>query len=129
LAALVVVCVSAAALPETARAAATDRDAQRVRLPDSVERWRPLVRLYWDRWLVKYRHRHISAAEIRRALLIIQRESNGYPRAVNPVSGCAGLFQLLPGYARGRFDLFNPRTNISLAGMLYVRRGWRPWAL
>ncbi len=96
-------------------------------MPPSVARWAPTVNKYWGRWLWRYKHRCLTVTELRRALRVIRTESRGSPRARNPVTGCTGLFQLLPGYSRGVYDLRNARTNISLAGQLYVRRGWSPW--
>lgn len=96
-------------------------------VPRAAARWAPLVNRYWSRWLWKYKHRRLKTWELRKALWVIWRECRGNPRCVNPASGCAGLFQLIPGHWHGRFDPFSPKTNISLAGMLYVRRGWAPW--
>lgn len=91
-------------------------------------KWGQMVNRYWSRWLWRYKHRRLTVPELHKALLVIWRESNGQPGCVNPSSGCTGLFQLLPAHARGKYNLKNPVTNISLAGMLYVRLGWRPWA-
>jgi len=96
-------------------------------LPQSVYRWHLMVHKYWQRWSLRILHRRITNAEVHKALWIIYRESRGDPRAVNRYSGCAGLFQLLPGYSRGKYNLLDPRTNCSLAAQLYVRRGWAPW--
>lgn len=98
-------------------------------VPSGAAKWGQMTNGYWSRWLWKYRHRRLTVPELHKALLIIWRESNGRPGVVNSSSGCAGLFQLLPGHSRGKYNLLNPRTNISLAGMLYVRLSWRPWAL
>jgi len=104
------------------------RKAQRG-VPRASARWAPLVNKYWSRWLQKYKGRRLTAGELNRALWVIHYESSGRPRCVGPGPYyCRGLMQLLPGHGRGRYDLFNPRTNISLAGQLYCRRGWRPWA-
>lgn len=99
------------------------------RVPTAAARWAGLINKYWSRWLARIQHRHLAEAELHHALLIVWRESNGRPRARNPYSGCSGLFQLLPVYSRGKFDLMNPVTNISLAGELFSRRGWQPWRL
>ena len=103
-------------------------DADR-KLGYAVYRWRFYVSKYWNRWCVVILHRRATAAEIHRALVIIKRESRGKWRAVNRVSGAVGLFQLLPGYSRGKYDLRDPRTNCSLAAQLWVRRGWQPWRM
>jgi hypothetical protein len=97
-------------------------------VPAPAAKWGQMVNRYWSRWLWKYKHRRLTVAELHKALLIVWRESNGQPREVNGSSGCAGLFQLLPAHSQGKYDLLNPKTNCSLAGMLYVRLGWRPWA-
>jgi len=95
-------------------------------LPQSVYRWHFMVHKYYQRWSLRVLHRRITNAEVHKALWIIYRESRGNPRAVNRYSHCTGLFQLLPGYSRGKYDLRDPRTNCSLAAQLYVRRGWQP---
>ena len=101
-------------------------DADR-KLGYPVYRWRFYVSKYWNLWARRILGRHVTNAEIHRALVIIKRESGGNWRAVNPRSHCTGLFQLLPGYSRGKYDLRDPRTNCSLAAQLWVRRGWAPW--
>jgi len=131
---LLLVLAGAIAPPSRADAAAGELSRAQVRIacrsvPAGAARWAHAVNRYWGRWLARYQHRRLTVSELRRALLIIWRESNGQPRVVNHSSGCAGLFQLLPAYGRGRYNLLQPQTNISLAGMLYVRRGWAPWAL
>jgi soluble lytic murein transglycosylase-like protein len=79
-------------------------------------------------YLVKYHARH-DRKTVRRLLLIVARESGGNPRARNPYSGAAGLFQFLPMHWVGRYDPYNPRTNCSLAAQMYKRLGFAPWAL
>jgi len=133
LAFLAALTVSLADIPTAQAASHPTLTRQQVRtaqhgVHSAAARWAPQVNRYWSRWLWRYLHRRLTVAELHRALLIIWRESGGQPGEVNPTSGCAGLFQLVPGHWRGRFDPFNPITNISLAGMLYVRRGWAPWA-
>ena len=97
--------------------------------PQTVRRWCPLVRELFGRNVRQRLHRSFSAAEARHALYIIWRESRGLPWVVNRSSGCTGLFQLLPGYSRGKYNLANPRSNVGLAAQLYCRRGWQPWAV
>lgn len=96
-------------------------------LPACARRWCPAVRHYWGRWVRKYKHRRLTRTESRRALRVIYVESRGRAWACNSRTGCTGLFQLLPGHSRGIYNLRHGATNISLAGMLYVRCGWRPW--
>ena len=103
-------------------------DADR-KLGYPVYRWRFYVHRYFDLWARRILRRRVSNAEIHHALVIIKRESGGNWRAVNPRSHCTGLFQLLPGYSRGKYNLLDPRTNCSLAAQLWVRRGWQPWRM
>jgi SLT domain-containing protein len=64
---------------------------------------------------------------------IIQHESGGNPRAVNPGSGAAGLFQFLPstwhslGYS-GSAANYPPSVQYQAAAKLYAQSGTRPWA-
>jgi hypothetical protein len=62
------------------------------------------------------------------ASCVVGRESGWNPRAVNPRSGSAGLFQLMPFWWRGKFDPFNPYLNARFAYGLYRQSGWSPWA-
>ena len=96
-------------------------------LPACARQWCPAVRRYWGRWVRKYKHRRLTRTESRRALRVMFVESRCRPGARNPRTGCTGLYQLLPGHSRGIYNLRHGATNISLAGMLYVRLGWRPW--
>ena len=98
-----------------------------VGMPPSVARWAPTVNKYWGRWLWKYQHRRLTVTELRRALFVMRPESGGRAWARNPVTGHTGLFQLHPGFSRGKYNLRHGPTNISLAGQLYVRRGWSAW--
>lgn len=103
--------------------------AAAIGVPKAAARWAGLVNHWWSKWHWKVRYHGITGAELHKALLICWRESRGLARARNSSSGCAGLFQLQPAYARGRYNLMRPLTNISLAGQLFARRGWSPWAL
>jgi hypothetical protein len=64
---------------------------------------------------------------------IIQHESGGNPRAVNPRSGAAGLFQFLPstwhslGYSGSAAD-YPASVQYEAARRLYASSGTRPWA-
>lgn len=94
--------------------------------PACVERWRPLVERYFDKYSHLVRHRHIRAAEVETALRIIYRESRGYPQARN--GAFCGLFQVWRSHFRGR-DPFRPISNIATAAMLWSRTGWTAWSL
>jgi len=94
--------------------------------PASVERWRPLVSVYF------------AADVVDQALAIITCESYGDPDAVNPASGAAGLFQHLPRYwperaaAAGFPDAspLDPEANIAAAAWLVavsVESGLPAW--
>ena len=94
--------------------------------PPPVERWRPLVSVYFSGQLV---------AE---ALSIIRCESYGDPDVVNPASGASGLFQHMPAYwperaAAAGFpgaSIFDPEANIAGAAWLVgvsVESGLPPW--
>jgi soluble lytic murein transglycosylase-like protein len=90
-----------------------------------VNRWRRLVR------------RFFRAEDVELALGIIYYESRGKRRAVNPESGCAGLFQHKPVYwsyrsraagYEGR-SIFDAEANIATAAwLLYKGQGWGAWA-
>jgi len=64
---------------------------------------------------------------------VIQRESGGNPRAVNPSSGAGGLFQFLPstwaslGYA-GAPQNASVTTQYAAFEKLYAEMGRSPWA-
>lgn len=79
-----------------------------------VEQWRSLVAAHFTN--VDY------------ALCIIKYESGGNPNAVNPSSGAAGLFQIMPfwwdTYGGDRFD---PATNVALAAVIHADYGWGAW--
>ncbi len=82
--------------------------------PPLVERWRPLVTVYFPAELVD------------QALSVIRCESLGDPAIVNPVSGAAGLFQHMPRYWPERAAAagfpgaspFDPEANIAGAAWL-----------
>ena len=95
-------------------------------LPSTVRRWCPVVRYYWGRWQHRYRDRRITEAEVRHALLIMQRESRGLPYVRN--GQFHGLFQIWWRHAPA-YNLFRGPVNVSVAGQMYVRLGWGPWAL
>lgn len=89
-----------------------------------VDRWRALV------------SRYFAADDVDRALDIIRCESNGDPRAANPVSTARGLFQHLASAwperaamaGRPGADIFDPEANIAVAAWLvYEGGGWSHW--
>lgn len=94
---------------------------------DAVERWHPLVEVYFPAELVED------------ALLIIDCESGGDPEAYNPYLGASGLFQFLPGTwavasvgaGMGARSVFDGEANIAAAAWLsgyYASNGSDPWA-
>jgi hypothetical protein len=85
----------------------------------SAYSWRPCVRHYWP------------ASAVEWALTIIRRESGGQEHVMNyQGSGCAGLFQLYPGwYHRYHFDPLVGWLNVKYAALMYRMCGTSPWAL
>jgi hypothetical protein len=93
----------------------------------SVARWRDLVA------------EHFAPSEVERAMQILECESHGDPRAKNPRSSAAGLFQFLqrtwdgaarhldlPSYAEG--GPYDPAANVEAAAWLVEEgSGWRHW--
>ena len=87
----------------------------------AIERWRPLVSLYFP------------PDQVERALCIIDHESNGDPRADNPRSSARGLFQVLgslwaPHYGIARSDLYDPVINTRIALDIWENYGWSAWS-
>ena len=83
--------------------------------------WPRLVRAYFGR-----------ATAV--AMCVVRAESGGDPRALNPSSGAAGLFQLMPQWYRGTwglrpFDPFDAAANVLNAHRVFARAGhtWTPW--
>lgn len=90
-------------------------------LADPVDRWRPLVARYFP------------DDEVRTAMCIIDNESGGDPKADNPRSSAAGLFQILrslwgPHYGVSTSDLYEPETNVRLAADIWAKHGWGAWS-
>lgn len=75
------------------------------------------------------------------AIAIMDRESSGYPWALNSSSGCAGLFQHITWTGRAvqylrRWQFgpnawlpsaFDPRANAIVAAHMVAISGWAPW--
>lgn len=82
-----------------------------------VEQWRGLVAA------------HFPAGEVGHALCIMSHESGGNPNALNPRSGAAGLFQIMPFWwdAYGG-DRFHPETNVKVARVVWDQQGWGGWS-
>ena len=82
------------------------------------------------RQIVAARFGH-TPAMLRTAYCIVNRESQWKPWAINPSSGAAGLFQILPS-AHPQFIrslLTNPAYNVWAAWQLSRHgRDWGPWA-
>ena len=88
-----------------------------------VERWRPVVDMYFPQDRVEW------------ALRIMECESRGDPNAKNPNSSASGLFQhlarLWPPRAEaagfGDADVFDPFANIAVAAWLLENGGPSHW--
>jgi hypothetical protein len=77
------------------------------------------------------------------ALYVMNRESGGYPWALNSSSGCAGLFQHITWTGRASSYLhrwqfgpnawlptaFDPRANALVAAAMVRDGGWGPWGM
>lgn len=75
------------------------------------------------------------------AVAIMERESHGYPWALNSSSGCAGLFQHITWDGRATYYLepwmfapnvwvpsaFDPRANAIVAAKMVADHGWGAW--
>ena len=86
-----------------------------------IERWRPLVSLYFP------------PDQVETAICIIGRESNGNPEADNPTSSARGLFQVLgslwaPHYGIQTEDLYDPAINTRIAVDIWENYGWGAWS-
>ena len=86
-----------------------------------VERWRQLVA------------GEFPATEVETALCIIRHESGGDPDADNPRSSAKGLFQVLgslwaPHYRVSQAELYDPATNVRIAGDIWANHGWSAWS-
>ncbi|MDJ0663254.1 MAG: transglycosylase SLT domain-containing protein [Acidimicrobiia bacterium] len=89
----------------------------------AVERWRPVVDMYFPEDRVDW------------ALRIMECESKGKPDAKNPTSSASGLFQHLarlwpPRAAAAGFadaDVFDPFANIAVAAWLLENGGPSHW--
>lgn len=104
-------------------------------IPREAARWAPLVNRSLAFWHRRY-HLSYGTNDLRRALLIMWRESRGNPRAVNPSSGAAGLFQWLPSWWRSKgYPIFDPRWNTGMMSSYHASHEaigsdeWAPWAL
>ncbi len=81
--------------------------------------------------------RYFKPEDVNRAIRIAWCESSFDPRAVNPTSGAAGLFQHLPQFWANRSakagwpgaDVFEPEANVAVAAwLLYEFPGtWEHW--
>lgn len=87
-----------------------------------VEQWRGMVNYYWGRhggWVVD------------RMLQIMACETvpDGNPRSLNPSSGAAGLFQIMPQWKRvWGGDYFDPWVNAATAYQIWLAQGWGAWS-
>lgn len=104
--------------------AITDALAHAEEVGAGVERWRPLVELYF------------RSGDVNWALRIMRCESHGDPYAKNPRSSARGLFQHLKRYWPKRShkagfagaDIFDPEANVAVAAwLLYEGGGKSHW--
>lgn len=78
--------------------------------------WRPLVEKYFD------------PDEVETMLCLMKHESGGDPGAVNPSSGAAGLFQIMPGWEKEfGLDRLDPESNVKMAKWILDIQGYRAW--
>jgi hypothetical protein len=69
------------------------------------------------------------------ALCVAGKESGFDPRAVNPDTGAAGVFQFLPSTwtslsemaGWGGASVFEARANVAVTAWTVARYGWHPW--
>ena len=94
--------------------------------PAAVEAWRPLVTSIFN----QVSGGRATAADIDKALYVIQWESSGNPNAQSD-SGGYGLFQLNDGglgEGLSTAQRLDPQTNIRVAAQaIYGGSGWAPW--
>jgi hypothetical protein len=98
-------------------------ESERSSFPWAVERWRPVVALYFAQDRIEW------------ALRIIACESGGDPEARNPHSSATGLFQHLGRYWPRRSaaagwagaDITDPFANIAVAAWLLEHGGTSNW--
>lgn len=84
-----------------------------------VEQWRSVVAA------------HFPPNAVDTMLCLMRYESGGNPNAVNPTSGAAGLFQIMPfWWSHYGGDRYNPDTNVDVARRIFDQQGysaWSPW--
>ncbi len=108
------------ATPDEAR---TRPRATSVDFRQRVERWRPLVELYFH------------SEDVEWAMRVMRCESRGDPAAANPRSSARGLFQHLERLWPERAvsagwpgaDIFDPEANIAVAAWLLYEDGPSHW--
>lgn len=85
-----------------------------------VGRWEPLVSSYF------------AQSDVARVLCLMEHESRGDPKALNPSSGASGLMQVMPFWADhfgySRQEMFNPAINLEMAAWILDRHGWHSWS-
>jgi len=81
-----------------------------------VEQWRSMVAHFWP------------AEHVDRMLRIAECESHGVPTAVNPSSGAAGIFQVMPFWQKTwPGDYTDPWTNAAVAYQIWLSQGYGAW--
>ena len=94
--------------------------------PTRIERWRPVISLYFD------------PSDVELALKVIACESAGDPKAVNKRSQASGLWQHLPGYWEVRTrqadvvgaSIWDPKASTIVASWLVYNtaNSWDYWS-
>jgi len=81
------------------------------------------------RWVRLARREGFGYDQLPTAMLVINRESRGDPRAKNPTSTASGLFQFLSSWWLGRWDPFDPVKSMHHAEKAVDKVGWAPWGM
>ena len=107
--------------PTTTEAAAQPPSASpAIEVSAGVEQWRSLVAAYFP------------ADQVDKALAVMACESGGDPTESNP-SGAKGLMQVMTPlwsdhYGVSADALYDPETNMWIAGDIYANYGWSHWS-
>lgn len=81
------------------------------------------------RWVWLSRQVGWPWAQVPTLMMVVSRESGGNPAAKNPCSTASGLLQFLQDWWYGKWDPFNPRSNLRAGYRAWTKVGWQPWAV
>lgn len=136
-----IIFIAAGPDPAGASGACSVREARRIMVRERAQ-YREAVRVYnatrhyseayradVGRWVRLSRRCGWSWSAMPTLMYVLERESKGQPRAVNPASGASGLMQLIPLHWQGRFDPLVPSANLRYGLKLYRGAGWQPWVV